>query len=161
MFKKEIFYFLLENEDTISPDARNVRQSLDGKVPHHEPDVKNESHHSVASRKAGLRVLRSELMPSKRKKPPMGLSIDMVRAKGKQPVCKFCRGKINRHAWCTVKRFNDPSTTVKWATIDRYHFSCSNNLTQDEKGQLVAIINASVEIVSEEKERLMDRIGDR
>ena len=107
----------------------------------------------------------------------MGLSIDMIRVKGKQPVCKFCRGKINRHAWCTVKRFNDPrkinrhawctvkrfndpSTTVKWATIDHYHFSCSNNLKQDEKRQLVAIINASVEIVSKVKERLMDRIED-
>ena len=48
--------FLLKNEDTISPDVRIVRQNLDGKVPHHEPDVKNESHHSVARRKAGLRA---------------------------------------------------------------------------------------------------------
>ena len=98
-----------------------------------------------------------------RKKPmkvrsPMGLSINPVLGKGKQPICKYCYGKISRGEWHTIKRTKHPDITKNWGQLAHYHFGCFQHLSHKEQDQLVAILKRSPEIDEDLKKQIDDDV---
>jgi len=82
----------------------------------------------------------------------MGVSIQLVKAKGPQPSCQYYHNLIKKGEWHTVKRSKPEGK--KWDTSVHYHFMHFWDLSFEEQHQLVTIVSRSEDVDDNIKQQL-------